>query len=126
LATKGRFPTSAEPNGVGLSRRHLDRALHASLRRLGVDTIDPYQVHVWDPLAPIQETLIAPDIMPPPSTRCRQNSRISHPTNTAPARTRATSPGVDLGQLRMDVDISIVQAGPFGTPLFIGMQASER
>ena len=57
LATKGRFPTSTEPNGVGLSRRHLDRALDASLRRLGVDTIDLYQVHAWDPLTPIKETL---------------------------------------------------------------------
>src|ERR1700694_3637545 len=45
LATKGRFPTSAEPNGAGLSRRHLDRALTASLRRLRLETVDLYQVH---------------------------------------------------------------------------------
>lgn len=57
LATKGRFPTSADPNGVGLSRRHLSRALDASLVRLGVDVIDLYQVHAWDPLTPIEETL---------------------------------------------------------------------
>ena len=57
LATKGRFPTAADPNGVGLSRRHLSRALDASLRRLGVDVIDLYQVHAWDPLTPIEETL---------------------------------------------------------------------
>jgi aryl-alcohol dehydrogenase-like predicted oxidoreductase len=57
LATKGRFPTKDEPNGVGLSRRHLDKALTASLRRLSVDTIDLYQVHAWDPLTPIEETL---------------------------------------------------------------------
>jgi hypothetical protein len=57
LATKGRFPVADEPNGVGLSRRHLDRALNASLRRLAVDTIDLYQVHSWDPLIPIEETL---------------------------------------------------------------------
>jgi aryl-alcohol dehydrogenase-like predicted oxidoreductase len=57
LATKGRFPTSEEPNGAGLSRRHLDRALHASLRRLGVETIDLYQVHSWDPFTPVEETL---------------------------------------------------------------------
>jgi aryl-alcohol dehydrogenase-like predicted oxidoreductase len=57
LATKGRFPTNAEPNGAGLSRRHLDQALNASLRRLGVETIDLYQVHSWDPLTPIEETL---------------------------------------------------------------------
>jgi len=57
LATKGRFPTSGEPNGAGLSRRHLDRALTASLRRLGVDTVDLYQVHSWDPLTPVEEAL---------------------------------------------------------------------
>jgi aryl-alcohol dehydrogenase-like predicted oxidoreductase len=57
LATKGRFPVGDEPNGVGLSRRHLEKALNASLKRLSVDTIDLYQVHAWDPLTPIEETL---------------------------------------------------------------------
>ena len=57
LATKGRFATGAGPNDVGLSRRHLSRALDASLDRLGVDTIDLYQVHAWDPYTPIEETL---------------------------------------------------------------------
>jgi aryl-alcohol dehydrogenase-like predicted oxidoreductase len=57
LATKGRFAVSDEPNGVGLSRRHLEKALTASLRRLSIDTIDLYQVHAWDPLTPIEETL---------------------------------------------------------------------
>ncbi|MEV6603464.1 aldo/keto reductase [Kutzneria sp. NPDC051319] len=58
LATKGRFPTAeGDPNAVGLSRRHLDLALTASLRRLGVDAIDLYQVHAWDPQTPIAETL---------------------------------------------------------------------
>lgn len=57
VATKGRFPTSSEPNATGLSRRHLDRALNASLNRLDVDTIDLYQVHSWDPLTPLEETL---------------------------------------------------------------------
>jgi aryl-alcohol dehydrogenase-like predicted oxidoreductase len=58
LATKGRFPTGADPNEVGLSRRHLARALDASLRRLGIETIDLYQVHAWDPHTPIEETLM--------------------------------------------------------------------
>ncbi|MFG1810466.1 aldo/keto reductase [Streptomyces sp. NPDC049040] len=40
-----------------MSRRHLDRALTASLRRLGVDCVDLYQVHSWDPLTPVEETL---------------------------------------------------------------------
>jgi aryl-alcohol dehydrogenase-like predicted oxidoreductase len=57
LATKGRFPTAGDPNGVGLSRRHLARALDASLARLDVETIDLYQVHAWDPLTPLEETL---------------------------------------------------------------------
>jgi aryl-alcohol dehydrogenase-like predicted oxidoreductase len=57
LATKGRFPTATDPNGVGLSRRHLGRALDASLGRLGVDVIDLYQAHAWDSLTPIEETL---------------------------------------------------------------------
>jgi aryl-alcohol dehydrogenase-like predicted oxidoreductase len=57
LATKGRFPTAGGPNDVGTSRRHLSTALDASLRRLGVDTIDLYQVHGWDPLTPLEETL---------------------------------------------------------------------
>ena len=45
------------PNDAGLSRTHLGRALDASLRRLGVDVIDLYQAHAWDPLTPIEETL---------------------------------------------------------------------
>jgi len=57
LATKGRFPTGDGPNDVGLSRRHLTRALDASLIRLGVECIDLYQVHAWDPHTPIEETL---------------------------------------------------------------------
>ncbi len=57
LATKGRFPTDESPNGHGLSRRHLSLALDASLRRLNVQTIDLYQVHAWDPLTRLEETL---------------------------------------------------------------------
>ena len=57
LATKGRFPTGDGPNDLGLSRRHLRRALEASLRRLGVEAVDLYQVHAWDPLTPPEEWL---------------------------------------------------------------------
>ena len=57
LATKGRFPTGGGPNDAGLSRRHLRAALDASLRRLGVDSVDLYQVHAYDPLTPLEETL---------------------------------------------------------------------
>jgi aryl-alcohol dehydrogenase-like predicted oxidoreductase len=57
LATKGRFPMGKGPNDIGLSRRHLNQALEASLQRLGVEHIDLYQMHAWDPLTPIEETL---------------------------------------------------------------------
>ena len=57
LATKGRFPMGDGVNDLGLSRRHLQRALDASLRRLGVDCVDLYQVHSWDPVTPLEETL---------------------------------------------------------------------
>ncbi len=57
LATKGRFPTGSRPNDSGLSARHLTRALDASLGRLGVDAVDLYQVHAWDPWTPLAETL---------------------------------------------------------------------
>jgi diketogulonate reductase-like aldo/keto reductase len=56
LATKGRFGTGPDVNDAGLSRRHLHRALDASLRRLGVETIDLYQLHGWDPHTPVEET----------------------------------------------------------------------
>jgi aryl-alcohol dehydrogenase-like predicted oxidoreductase len=57
LATKARFGTGPDVNESGTSRRNLDRALTASLRRLGRDKIDLYQLHGWDPLTPIEETL---------------------------------------------------------------------
>jgi aryl-alcohol dehydrogenase-like predicted oxidoreductase len=57
LATKGRFPLGGAPNDAGLSAVHLSRALDASLRRLGRDAVDLYQVHAYDPLTPLEETL---------------------------------------------------------------------
>jgi aryl-alcohol dehydrogenase-like predicted oxidoreductase len=59
LATKGRFPRAGDgsPSGAGLSARHLSRALDASLRRLGLESVDLYQVHAYDPLTPLEETL---------------------------------------------------------------------
>lgn len=58
LATKARFGTGPDTNENGSSRRNLDRALAASLKRLGRDNIDLYQLHGWDPLTPIEETLV--------------------------------------------------------------------
>jgi aryl-alcohol dehydrogenase-like predicted oxidoreductase len=57
VAGKGRFPLGVDARDAGLSRRHLRRALDATLARLGTDHIDLYQVHAWDPLTPLEETL---------------------------------------------------------------------
>jgi aryl-alcohol dehydrogenase-like predicted oxidoreductase len=57
IATKGRFPMGSGPNDLGTSRRHLRLALDASLRRLGVEHVDLYQMHAWDATTPIEETL---------------------------------------------------------------------
>jgi aryl-alcohol dehydrogenase-like predicted oxidoreductase len=61
LATKARMPMGDGPNDAGLSRHHLIRACEASLRRLGTDYIDLYQVHEWDGATPLEETLDALD-----------------------------------------------------------------
>ncbi|MGW1093622.1 aldo/keto reductase [Streptomyces sp. NPDC002596] len=59
LATKARMPMSDEPNHHGASRRWLMRALEDSLRRLGTDYVDLYQIHRPDPDTDIEETLSA-------------------------------------------------------------------
>ena len=56
LATKGRFPMGPDANDLGTSRRHLRRALDDSLSRLGVEHVDLYQLHAWDPVTPLEET----------------------------------------------------------------------
>jgi aryl-alcohol dehydrogenase-like predicted oxidoreductase len=61
LATKGGYPMGERPNQGGLSRGHLVDAVEASLRRLDTDYIDLYQVHVWDPETPLEETMRALD-----------------------------------------------------------------
>jgi aryl-alcohol dehydrogenase-like predicted oxidoreductase len=59
LGTKVRFPMGEGPNDVGLSRNHVISGCEASLRRLGTDYIDLYQVHLWDAVTPLEETLSA-------------------------------------------------------------------
>jgi aryl-alcohol dehydrogenase-like predicted oxidoreductase len=63
LATKARMSMGDGPNDAGLSRYHLIRACEASLRRLGTDYIDLYQVHEWDGQTPLEETLEALDTL---------------------------------------------------------------
>ncbi|MBY3395643.1 aldo/keto reductase [Rhizobium laguerreae] len=57
IATKARFGTGPDVNDAGTSRPHLHRALKTSLSRMGVEAIDLYQMHGWDPLTPPEETL---------------------------------------------------------------------
>ncbi len=59
LATKVRMPMGSGPNDAGLSRHHIIEGCEASLRRLGTDHIDLYQVHEWDGVTPLEETLDA-------------------------------------------------------------------
>jgi aryl-alcohol dehydrogenase-like predicted oxidoreductase len=59
IATKVFFPITDDPNGRGLSRKHIFDAIDGSLRRLGMDYVDLYQIHRLDPHTPIEETLEA-------------------------------------------------------------------
>jgi len=63
LATKVRMPMGSGPNDAGLSRHHVISGCEASLRRLGTDHIDLYQVHEWDGVTPLEETLGALDLL---------------------------------------------------------------
>jgi aryl-alcohol dehydrogenase-like predicted oxidoreductase len=57
LATKVYYPTGPGPNDRGLSRKHVLSAIEASLRRLGTDYVDLYQIHRFDPYTPVEETM---------------------------------------------------------------------
>jgi aryl-alcohol dehydrogenase-like predicted oxidoreductase len=59
LATKVFFPVGHGANDSGLSRKHIHAAIDASLRRLGTDYVDLYQIHRWDDHTPIEETMEA-------------------------------------------------------------------
>jgi aryl-alcohol dehydrogenase-like predicted oxidoreductase len=59
IATKVFMPMTPGENGGGLSRKHVLSAVDASLRRLGLDYVDLYQIHRWDPRVPIEETMEA-------------------------------------------------------------------
>ncbi|HXZ91039.1 MAG TPA: aldo/keto reductase [Candidatus Dormibacteraeota bacterium] len=57
LATKVYFPVSEKPNQRGLSRLHITKQIDSSLKRLGTDHVDLYQIHRWDYETPVEETL---------------------------------------------------------------------
>jgi aryl-alcohol dehydrogenase-like predicted oxidoreductase len=59
IATKVRFPMGEGPNDQGLSRKHIMSSIDASLKRLGVEYVDLYQIHRWDYETPIEETMEA-------------------------------------------------------------------
>jgi aryl-alcohol dehydrogenase-like predicted oxidoreductase len=59
VATKVHGRTMPGENGRGLSRKHVLASIDASLQRLGLDYVDLYQIHRWDPLTPIEETMEA-------------------------------------------------------------------
>ena len=61
IASKVHYAMTNKPNMGGLSRKHIIQACEASLKRLGVETIDLYQIHRFDPDTPIEETLAALD-----------------------------------------------------------------
>jgi aryl-alcohol dehydrogenase-like predicted oxidoreductase len=67
IATKVRFgtddPNARRANRWGLGRKHIVSAVEASLKRLKTDYIDLYQVHMWDPHTPLEETLSALDAL---------------------------------------------------------------
>jgi len=59
LATKVYYPMGSGPNDGGLSRKHIMAAIDASLRRLGTEYVDLYQIHRWDYETPVEETMAA-------------------------------------------------------------------
>ncbi len=59
IATKVHFPMGQGPNDRGLSRKHILSSIDASLKRLGTDYVDLYQIHRWDYETPIEETMEA-------------------------------------------------------------------
>ncbi len=63
VATKVFFPMGESPNMKGLSKKHVVQACEASLTRLGLSTIDLYQIHRFDPAVPLEETLAAMDLL---------------------------------------------------------------
>jgi aryl-alcohol dehydrogenase-like predicted oxidoreductase len=86
IATKVRHPMRPGPNGSGLSRNAIFAEIDHSLRRLGTDYIDLYQIHRMDPSTPIAETLEAlHDVVKAGKARYLTASRRTAPSRAAPA-----------------------------------------
>ena len=92
LATKVYFSMGDGPNDSGVSRKHILSAIDASLRRLGVEYVDLYQIHRWDPTTPIEETMGAlHDVVRAGKARRRGGTRGRRASRCAPG---ASSPGL--------------------------------
>ncbi len=84
VATKGRFPMGDGPNDLGLSRRHLRSALEDSLRRLGTDHVDLYQLHASDAAHAARRDAALP--------RRRRHARARSRTTASPTSPVGSSP----------------------------------
>jgi aryl-alcohol dehydrogenase-like predicted oxidoreductase len=98
LATKVAGPMGPGPNDLGLSRRHVLDGVEASLRRLGTDWIDLYQVHAYDPTTPLDETLRALD----DCVRAGKVRYVGCSNHSAWQLMKATALARELGTARFD------------------------
>ena len=98
VATKVAGPTGAGANDLGVSRKHIMDSVDASLKRLGTDYIDLYQVHAYDPTTPLDETLRALD-------DCVRTGRVRYigcSNYSAWHLMKATALARELGSARFD------------------------
>ncbi|PRY47610.1 aryl-alcohol dehydrogenase-like predicted oxidoreductase [Geodermatophilus tzadiensis] len=119
VATKAVGRTGAGPMGRGASRGHLLAALDASLERLGVDHVDLWQLHAWDELTPVEETLAACDAAVT-SGRARyvgvsnftgwQTAQAATWQRAWPGRTPLVSTQVEYSLLQRGVEREVVPA----------------